>query len=267
MKLKSYLRGLGTGLFISAVLMGIAVSGKDKELTDTEIKTRAKALGMVEEDSVLVKPAEDTGSQDAADESAANKPEDKTPVTEVKEEIKPEEAAEDKTEEKTENKTEEKSENKQEVKEEEKTEDKTGVKPEQGRKDTGVAVLEEDPEPAEETTAGEESTDGDDIRDSKEDRAMGGQNEKKSSNEKVSGLQNSSKELGYNEYFTIQIAKGSSSETVSGLLKRGGAVDNADDFDEFLCKNHYDKKITPGVFKIPVGADYEQIANIITGGE
>ena len=100
----------------------------------------------------------------------------------------------------------------------------------------------------------------------KEDLAMGGQSEKKSSNEKVSGLQNSSKELGYNEFFTIQIASGSSSETVSRLLKSGGAIDDAGAFDDYLCSNHYDKKIAPGVFKIPVGADYKQIADIITGG-
>lgn len=257
MKLKSYLRGLGTGLFISAVLMGIAVSGKTKELSDAEIRTRAKALGMIEEDSVLVKPAEEA--------PAVEDPEEKPEVPKVEEEVKEEAEASDKKEE-----------------------------TETGRKDTGVAVLEEDPEPVSEPS-GEESSDtgekakaedlgsdetgkaaneasadksgSDEIRNSKEDMAMGGQSEKKSENDKVSGLQNSSKDLGYNEFFTIQIASGSSSETVSRLLKSGGAIDSADDFDDYLCRNHFDKKITPGVFKIPVGADYQQIAEIITGGK
>lgn len=272
MKLKSYLRGLGTGLFISAVLMGIAVSGKEKEISDTEIRTRARALGMVEEDSVLVKPTEETAAGETGEANALNKPEDKK---ETEPSIKTEN-----TDSKGTGEAADKTEDKPEVKPEDQTEDKAGTVGEEepadksaqedksgtGRKDTGVAVLEEDPEPEEETgTEGEE--DKGDIRDSKEDRAMGGQSEKKSSNEKVTGLQNSSKELGYNEFFTIQIASGSSSETVSGLLKRGGAVDDAKAFDDYLCKNHYDKKITPGVFKIPVGADYEQIADIITGGK
>ena len=244
MKLKSYLRGLGTGIFISAVLMGIAVSGKRGELSDTEIKTRARALGMVEEGSVLVKPAQET---EEALESEQNKTEPEA-KSEAKSEAKPEAESE--------------------VREEDKAEDKIENPTEEG-KDTGARVLEEDAEPTDEPAAqetGEAGASDGDIRDSKEDLAMGGQNEKKSSNEKVSGLQNSSKELGYNEFFTVQIASGSSSETVSRLLKSGGAIDDAGDFDDYLCSNHYDKKITPGVFKIPVGADYKQIADIITGG-
>ena len=250
MKLKSYLRGLGTGIFISAVLMGIAVSGKTNELSDTEIKTRAKALGMVEEGSVLVKPA---GEPEEVKENSQNKTESEATTKE---------GTDDKTE------TVVKPAEKNEVPSEN-TAVKETEKPAEENKDTHAAAIEEEQEPADEPAVQEtgeaEAADGD-IRDSKEDLAMGGQSEKKSSNEKVSGLQNSSKELGYNEFFTIQIASGSSSETVSRLLKSGGAIDDAGAFDDYLCSNHYDKKIAPGVFKIPVGADYKQIADIITGG-
>ena len=256
MKLKSYLRGLGTGIFISAVLMGIAVSGKTKELSDAEIKTRAKALGMVEEGSVLVKPT--------------TEPEEVKEDTETKTEpeAKPETRTEAKSEKKAEDKTDINAAGEDGAGPENTAEEDVKV-PAGGSKDTGIAVLEEEPEPTDEPEAqGALEDDADnDIRGSKEDLAMGGQSEKKSSNEKVSGLQNSSKELGYNEFFTIQIASGSSSETVSRLLKSGGAIDDADEFDDYLCSNHYDKKIAPGVFKIPVGADYQQIADIITGGK
>lgn len=256
MKLKSYLRGLGTGIFISAVLMGIAVSGKTKELSDAEIKTRAKALGMVEEGSVLVKPT--------------TEPEEVKEDTETKTEpeAKPETRTEAKSEKKAEDKTDINAAGEDGAGPENTAEEDVKV-PAGGSKDTGIAVLEEEPEPTDEPeTQGALEDDADnDIRGSKEDLAMGGQSEKKSSNEKVSGLQNSSKELGYNEFFTIQIASGSSSETVSRLLKSGGAIDDADEFDDYLCSNHYDKKIAPGVFKIPVGADYQQIADIITGGK
>lgn len=48
MKLKFYLRGLGIGIIVTAILMGIAT--KDKaEMTDEEIKARATELGMVEQ--------------------------------------------------------------------------------------------------------------------------------------------------------------------------------------------------------------------------
>lgn len=48
MKLKYYLRGLGVGIICTAVIMGIALSGNEKEkLTDAEIVERARLLGMV----------------------------------------------------------------------------------------------------------------------------------------------------------------------------------------------------------------------------
>lgn len=265
MKLKSYLRGLGTGIFVSTVLMGIAVSGRKASLSDDEIKTRAKALGMVEENDVLVKPAEGeqvNGDKSAEPETEAKpvvKPEEKskdgTPAPVVKSEAKAESKPEEKTDSKPEDKTDTKPEDNQDTEQQEAAKEKT-QEPDGNKNDTEAAAPVENKE---------KDVADDSIRDSKEDRAMGGQKEEKSSNEKVTGLKNSSDDLGYNEYFTIQIAGGSSSETVSRLLKSGGAVEDADDFDNFLCKNHYDKKITPGVFKIPVGADYEQIAEIITG--
>lgn len=48
MKLKYYLKGLGIGMIIAALLMGIA-TGKTPGLTDEEIIIRAKELGMVEQ--------------------------------------------------------------------------------------------------------------------------------------------------------------------------------------------------------------------------
>ncbi len=251
MKLKSYLRGLGTGLFVSAVLMGIATSGRVRELSDAEIKQRAAALGMVEEEKVLVKPStEDVKEPEPAANAGAEEKEaaDNKKASDNKEAVKDTDGS--KEIQPADNKSEE---NSEEIRDEEKPE----VTEEEAIEETPEEEKPEEEKPEEETV------DSDEIRDSKEDLAMGGRN--KSSNEKVTGLKNSSEELGYNEYFTIQIASGSTSETVSGLLKRGGAIEDAAEFDDYLCENHYDKKITPGLFKIPVGADYKQIAEIITG--
>lgn len=51
MERKYYLRGLGLGIVVTAVIMGIALSGP-REMTDEEIIQRAKELGM-EEDTYL----------------------------------------------------------------------------------------------------------------------------------------------------------------------------------------------------------------------
>ena len=201
---------------------------------------------MVEEEKVLVKPStEDVQEAEPAANAGAEEKEaaDNKKASDNKEAVKDTDGS--KEIQPADNKSEE---NSEEIRDEEKPE----VKEEE--------AIEETPE---EEKPEEETVDSDEIRDSKEDLAMGGRN--KSSNEKVTGLKNSSEELGYNEYFTIQIASGSTSETVSGLLKRGGAIEDAAEFDDYLCENHYDKKITPGLFKIPVGADYKQIAEIITG--
>ena len=66
------------------------------------------------------------------------------------------------------------------------------------------------------------------------------------------------------ESYTLEISKGATSDSVSRLLKQGGLIDNPSDFDNYLCKNGYDKRIQDGVFKIPAGAGYEEIAKIIT---
>lgn len=53
MKLKYYLRGLGIGVVVTALLMGIALSGRKETLTDDEIRQRALELGMSDDTAVL----------------------------------------------------------------------------------------------------------------------------------------------------------------------------------------------------------------------
>lgn len=63
MKLKYYLRGLGIGIVVTALLMGIATKDRTA-MTDEEIKARAKELGMIEQELTLadikenIKPTE-----------------------------------------------------------------------------------------------------------------------------------------------------------------------------------------------------------------
>ncbi len=48
MKLRYYLRGLGIGIVVTAILMGVATKNNG-QMTDAEIKERAVQLGMVEQ--------------------------------------------------------------------------------------------------------------------------------------------------------------------------------------------------------------------------
>lgn len=65
MNLKYYLRGLGLGIVITAILLGITVGSAKESLTDDEIIVRAKTLGMVE-DSVLTEYVEKAKSDTEA---------------------------------------------------------------------------------------------------------------------------------------------------------------------------------------------------------
>ncbi|MCR5832308.1 MAG: hypothetical protein K6G67_09245, partial [Lachnospiraceae bacterium] len=63
MKLKYYLRGLGIGVAVTAIVMGLALSKNTKgSMTDEEVKARAAELGMVEEDRTLVSTATPTAT-------------------------------------------------------------------------------------------------------------------------------------------------------------------------------------------------------------
>lgn len=48
MKLKSYLRGLGVGIVVTTIILVIAFKGRNKTMTDAEVRSRAYQLGMVE---------------------------------------------------------------------------------------------------------------------------------------------------------------------------------------------------------------------------
>ena len=71
MRLKAYLKGLGLGIFVTALIMSLAVDQR-KELSDDEIRERAAALGMVSENSMLLTQAQKL-ADDAADQAKASK--------------------------------------------------------------------------------------------------------------------------------------------------------------------------------------------------
>ena len=61
MKLKTYLRGLGLGLIVAALVTGV---GSRQTMSDEQIKARAKELGMMESKTYLTQVNE---SKEAAE--------------------------------------------------------------------------------------------------------------------------------------------------------------------------------------------------------
>jgi len=79
--LKYYLRGLGIGVIVAAVLMGIALGGDKEKMTDAEIMARAKALGMVES-SVLADLNKEKENKEAEIEEPESMTDESTKETE-----------------------------------------------------------------------------------------------------------------------------------------------------------------------------------------
>ena len=61
----------------------------------------------------------------------------------------------------------------------------------------------------------------------------------------------------------LVISRGESSMTVSRNLQELGLVEDYRAFDRYLCDNGYDHSISTGTHEIPLGATYEEIAGII----
>ena len=72
MELKYYLRGLGLGIVVTAIIMGIVSSGSSA-MTDEEIIARAKQLGMIEGRvlSEATQEEKETSGKDSADDVKA----------------------------------------------------------------------------------------------------------------------------------------------------------------------------------------------------
>ncbi len=65
------------------------------------------------------------------------------------------------------------------------------------------------------------------------------------------------------ESVTIRVESGDNSYDICKKLCEAGLVENALDYDTYLCQKHYDNKIKSGSYTIPKGSDAEAIAVIL----
>ena len=76
---------------------------------------------------------------------------------------------------------------------------------------------------------------------------------------KTTAKTNTKKEM---HIFTVR--SGLLSSSVARELKEAGIIKDADAFDEYLEKSGMGRKLRAGKYRIPIGADYSEIAKIIT---
>lgn len=85
--------------------------------------------------------------------------------------------------------------------------------------------------------------------------------ETKSSEEKIS---EKNTPAAATEKVRFEVGGGEYSDVICKRLLQAGLIDDADAFNKFLIKKDYDNLILPGVYDIPKGATYEEIAALLT---
>lgn len=235
MEKKYYLRGLGLGIIVTAVIMGIALSGgtKKREMTDEEVIARAKELGMTEDTRLLEPSSEEEGETETEEGDAAAAD---TPVK-LDVAVKPEAELEEKKA--------------------ETPADSAGA---DAAAKTEQKPTVDTPEPVQTTTSAattETKPKADTNEMNKQD------DEEKPAQAKTEENSDALPASGGTK--SITIVSGDSSYTVAKKLETTGVVSSASSYDTYLCEHGYDKKLRPGTFQIPAGATEEQIAKIVTG--
>lgn len=234
MKLRYYLRGLGIGMLVAALVL-ILSGNTGGKMSDEAVKRRAAELGMVEKDKTVL--------GDIGSEVSAGQPEDVSQSVTTEDMPAPEEEK-DMAAEETDGASEE---------------DK-GTAPEEI---DGTPEEEADeilPEAGErpEAEVSEEETEAVD-----EERMLANQIE-----QRADEVADRAKEVAENSVpeniVTFVVRQGDSSDSVARRAKEMGLVESAADFDVFLCQNGYDKRISVGSYEIEVGATQREIADIVT---
>ena len=229
MKLRYYLRGLGIGIVVTAIIMSF--TRQPEKLTDAQIKMRALELGMIEESVLadLQKDEETTYKESVVEEA-------ETPEVTENEEVVEEEAVTEET------MTEES--NSEKVDGEDIAEEETSVE-EVAAEETIAETDVTDEIVAEETDV--ESV----IIDETVTETLGAEN--------IVG------DEVIESYIIISIASGNGSEVVSRKLYEAGLVNSAVEYNQFLVRNGYDRKLRVGNHEIPAGATEEEMAKILCG--
>lgn len=265
MELKYYLRGLGLGIAITAIVMGI-VSSKNKTMTNEEIIARAKQLGMTE-NTVLDEIDHKDDEQDA-DVTDASTDANKTDINKTDDSGKADADKKDVSSNADGSNTSQKSGDTDNVanspaSEENKASDVLGRNSQAGARktDSGVDAEAGDAESKTNSPDAESKTGNTDTNAKTDNTDTNNKND--SSETKPSGADTAASD----KPMVITIGRGDGSYTVSNKLVDVGAIESADDFDTFLCNNGYDKKIRTGTYTIPANASEEQMARIITGAE
>lgn len=236
MKLKYYLRGIGIGVILTAIIMGFALGGRKATISDAQVIERAKELGMTE-GGVLTGGTGEVENNGATLSSSSGATLDEA-GKEIFEEVDETVALASESVSTV-------------AKEEKETEDKKS-------KDT-TASANSSSEAA--TLVSKEKEDSSSMNASSkenEDASTTGKSETKTEESTAAASSVNT------EPTTVTIPGGLGSDGVAQVLYNAGVIDNASSFNRYLIDQGKDRIIRSGTKVIPAGATYAEIAAIIT---
>ena len=245
MNLKYYLRGLGVGIVVTSLILGIGLGSRKETLSNEEIKERARELGMVEE-SITVAEAAAQKEEEAqeAEVTVAPVPEenaesDAEPIVNAEPEVSSEPAV------------------------------STGAEPEVSSEpavSTGAAPGVSS-EPAVSTGAAPEASEKPNVSAASEPAASTAAEAGATPEAGVKPVADEAEEdhgtAPEKEIVDITINPGEGSYVISQKLEQSGLIDDAAEYDAYLCDNGYHTKLRAGVHKIPMGSTREEIAKLL----
>lgn len=246
MNLKFYLRGLGIGIVVTAIIMLVLSAQNKSNLSDAEIRQRAQELGMIDGNTTLTQLTLSDASEGENDKDT----EEKTVQIAQGDSGKTENA--DAEDEKVESKEAEDAEANADAAEE-----------------TAIQGDTETPAETEETTENETSSENEATVENEvaEANKTPTEDETSSENETAAADETSSTENVNNsgESITFRISSGEGSYEIAKHLADMGLVENATKFDEYLCRTGLDRRISTGSYSIAPGTSEEDIAKKIAG--
>ena len=251
MNLKYYLRGLGLGILVTALILSVAGRNR-RTMTDAEVKERAKELGMIENTVLLEKPEEtESASEKTADtESASETTANTESVSETtagsdgevqigtdignNEDVSQGDLSKEETP--------KDNQPKEETSEEEKPQ-KGASQDTEPKDDTSQEVTDDPERPEELSKNNTEDTQGE-------------------NDEKVTSA---GEDQSRTDEVTLTIVSGDTSYSVAKKLYELGVVPSVEQTDRFLCANGYDRTIRTGVYTIAPEETLESVAKRING--
>ncbi len=270
MKLKYYLRGMGIGIILTAIVMGFALGGRKATLSDAEIIQRAKALGMVDGDSGVLLDSQDQEGEEKTDDTSASS----TPLFEegakIPEKEQQEIASSGSSNAEVAQKEEE---GKGEASETSKSESsafgsstkETETASASGSGDVTEASAKSTTSETGKTASASAEASKSSTADSSTSSSTEASTEEQAKVSTEAEIKTTASGTGINTSSkTVSIPGGLGSDQVAQILVREGIIDNAVSFNKYLVDSKKDRVIRSGVKTIPAGATYEQIASIIT---